>query len=86
LLRQLALDQAAAKAGQEVEFAQTLSLLGVALRQNGEFDAALQAQRQAEAELKAKLPESHPIRRRNLDLLHAAEATPTAPATSPQAH
>lgn len=69
----LAREQAALKGGQEIEFAQTLDLLGAAQLGRGETAAALQAHRQAGAELKERLPGSHPLRERNRELLFAAE-------------
>ena len=73
LLRDLAREQSAVKLGQEVEFAQTLDLLGSALRQAGKAEEALEAHREAAVLLKQKLPEDHPYRHRNMVYTRATE-------------
>ena len=66
------MEQALVKQGQEVEFAQTLDLLGDAQRSAGDFDAALRSYRAAAAELEGRLPDGHPIRARNQQLIAMA--------------
>lgn len=84
LLRPLAEQQQRVRAGQEVEYAQTLELLGCAERDAGHVDSALDAHRRAAEILAAKLPPDHPYRLRNALYQEAAFATshPTGAAVS----
>ncbi len=83
LLRSLADEQERVRAGQEVEYAQTLELLGCAERDAGHLAAALAAHRRAAQILAARLPAGHPWRQRNAVYQHAATAG--APALAAQA-
>ena len=83
LLQDLAREQSALQKGQEVEYAQTLDLLGSVLRLAGKPAEALESHRQAASLLSTRLPRDHPYRLRNAIYMKAAEASlrPTANAS-----
>jgi hypothetical protein len=65
-LRDLASRQSAVRKGRDVEYAQTLDLMGAALQAAGQAQAALDAHRQAARLLHDNLPADHPCAHRNL--------------------
>jgi serine/threonine-protein kinase len=69
-------DQARAMAGQEVEYAQTLDLLGCALQLTGDAKAGLAAHREAAGLLAARLHADHPLLQRNARLEQAGGCAP----------
>jgi tetratricopeptide (TPR) repeat protein len=79
LLRPLAEAQERVRAGQDVEYAQTLELLGCAERDAGHPEAALAAHRRAAEIFIGKLPPAHPYLQRNA-LYQEAAAAATHPA------
>jgi serine/threonine-protein kinase len=61
LLQALRHEQSQAAAGQEIDYAKTLNLLGCALHTTGQADAGQQAQREAARLLAPRLPADHPL-------------------------
>lgn len=89
-LRDLAREQSPVKVGQEVEFAQTLDLLGSALRHSSMVEEAIEVHREAAVLLAQKLSADHIYRHRNAIYTRAAAlildpATEEAAAFSSQA-
>lgn len=78
LLRPLADEQQRVRAGQEVEYAQTLELLGCAERDSGHAERALGAHRQAAEIFNAMLPPAHPYLQRNALYREASAAATEA--------
>ena len=64
-LQALAQEQSAVQAGQAVEYALTLDMMGSVLRQLGQSQHAVAAHRQAAQLLEKQLPADHPFRQRN---------------------